>query len=563
MLLVSNFFPPRAVGGAEVVAYRQAKALAARGHHVTILAGAASSSENPAGRLSFDIYEGLPVYRLSIRSLDPDLNFYWSGAARRLRAILSTDQIDAVHIHNVMGLGANLIPAAQDAGARVMVTLHDHWGFCLRQTKLRPDGTICRNFEECTQCHCAVQPPEGVAVPTRLRRDYVAWCLSHADKLITPSKYLAGAYIEAGFPADLFEVVSNGIDLDSVSSSAKEKSPDGKVHFLSSAYLGEHKGMFVLLEALKLLAKEPALAGRWHVTIVGDGDLRERMTDILRANRLTENVTMAGRLPRQEVLALFPGSAVTVLASIWPENEPVSMLEAIASGTAQLATRLGGNVELVDDERSGLLVTPGDAVELAVAMRRYIEEPALAVRHGDYNRTRRVDFDERRTIDKIEALLRDLDQRGASARSPEPVIVCGTGWPPVEVAKLVANAHKHLVDPPKPRFVWHEWADSAVWKEANLLWLWDRHPEEGLVNLALRRGVPVLAPASIWTEGLARHYGAVILYKTYLEALAAMRVLLGTPHLREDFSARAKSAATAATALAQKSAFRLNSEVLN
>src|SRR5271157_1479422 len=134
ILLVNNFFPPHTVGGAEIVAYRQARALASRGHKVTILAGTESSASNPAGRLDFDGYNGLPVYRLSMRSLGPDLNFYWPAAAQRLRAIIVAEQIEVVHFHNVMGLGANLIPTARDAGTRCIVTLHDHWGFCLRAT---------------------------------------------------------------------------------------------------------------------------------------------------------------------------------------------------------------------------------------------------------------------------------------------------------------------------------------------------------------------------------------------------------------------------------------------
>jgi hypothetical protein len=143
------------------------------------------------------------------------------------------------------------------------------------------------------------------------------------------------------------------------------------------------------------------------------------------------------------------------------------------------------------------------------------------------------------------------------------VIVCGTGWPPPEAGALVDHLHEFLGHSTKPRLVWREWADTSVWKDAQLLWLWDRHPEEWLVNLALRRGVPVLAPASFWAEGLARHYGAVILYDTYLEALAAMRVLFTIPSLRGEFASRARPASVAATALAQKFAFALSSEAVN
>lgn len=563
ILVVSNFFPPHTVGGAEIVAYRQARGLRARGHEVTILGGVQSTENNPAGRLDFDIYDGLPVYRLSMRSLEPDLNFYWSAAARRLRAVIATNRIEVVHFHNAMGLGANLIPAVKQAGARCLVTLHDHWGFCLRATRLRKDGALCTNYEECAQCLRDQQPPNGMGVPTRLRRDYVAWCLGHADKLITPSSYLSGAYAEAGFPADSIAVISNGIDLDAVPTGPREPSPSSTIRFLCAAYLGEHKGVFVLLEALRLLAKDRTITSRWHLTIAGEGHLRRSTEKILRASGLTGNVTLTGQLPRHESLALFTRTDVTILASIWPENEPLSMLESIASGTAQIATRLGGNIELVEDGQSGFLVPAGDAAELAAAMRRYIDDPPLAAMHGAYNFARRQRFDEVRAIDQLEATLANVQRATPRSGSREPVIICGTGLPPIEVFKLVDHAHKFLADGPKARFIWREWADNSVWKDAALLWLWDRHPSESLVNTALRRGIPVLAPASYWAEGLARHYGAVILYDTYLEALAAMKVLLSVPTLRNEFAWRSRAASVAATALAPKSAFSLWAESVN
>lgn len=560
ILLVSNFFPPRTVGGAEIVAFRQARALAARGHKVTVLAGDLPTENAPAGTLSFEQHEGLPVYRLAMRSLDPDQNFHWPAAARRMKAIIAADGIETVHFHNVMGLGANLIPAAKDDGALCLATLHDHWGFCFRQTLLRPDGSHCHNFDECAVCLSAIQPPGGTALPMRLRRDYVAWCLGQADYLITPSAYLASAYAKAGFSTERISVVSNGIDLAAVPDQAKGPSPDSAVRFLCAAYLGEHKGILVLFEAMKQLAQDPTVSSRWHVTIAGEGHLRPALDKAVKTYGLSRNVSLVGRVPRPELLALMSQTDVAVLASVWPENEPVSMLEAIASGSAQIATRTGGNIELVEDMRSGFLVAPGDAEELAEAMRKYIVDPALAAQHGAYNRNRRREFDETNTIDRLEEIMAAQQRSTAAGSAREPVIICGTGWPALEVSALTSHIHDHLGWGPAPRFVWREWADQRVWKDADLLWLWDRHPEEWLVNAALRRGVPVLAPATHWAEGLARHYGGIILYRTYLEALAAMRSVLSIPTLRAEFAWRSRAASASATVMAPNTAFRLNSE---
>ena len=328
------------------------------------------------------------------------------------------------------------------------------------------------------------------------------------------------------------------------------------MRFLCSAYLGEHKGIPVLIEAVKRLSQDASISVPWQVTIAGEGHLRPMIESAVQSE-FGPHLRFVGRVPRSELLALMSETDVAVLASIWPENEPVTMLEAIASGTAQIATRLGGNLELVEDSQSGFLVTPGNAGELAQAMRRYILDAALAVKHGAFNHARRAKFDEQNTISRLEEIY--TGPRPASAPR-QPVVICGTGWPSLEVSALAGHAHEHLDHVSTPRFIWREWADATVWRDASLLWLWDRHPEESLVNMAIRRGVPVLAPANGWAEGLSRHYGGVILYRTYLEALAAMRPLLSTPTLREEFARRSHAAAGSATVMAPMSAFNLSSE---
>lgn len=565
ILIVSNFFPPQTVGGAEIVAFRQARALAVRGHEVAVLAGMQPTQQSPPGTLRFDRHEGLPVYRLSLRSLDPSLNFHWPGAAARLRAVVCAHDIEVVHFHNVVGMGANLIPVARAAAGSCLVTLHDHWGFCFQQTRLRKDGSVCQNHEECFQCRDHVKPNEMIALPMRLRRDYVMWCLNQANRLLVPSSYLSFAYAQAGVSATRMTVLSNGIELSLFPSTPKQESPDGKIRFLWSGYLGEHKGVPVLLRALDALGQEASLTGRWQIALAGEGHLRPQVEAAVASPRLKGKANFLGRLPRAQLLDLLRTSDVAVLTSVWPENEPVTLLEAMASGAAQIATRMGGNIGLVENNKTGFVIAPNDPTELADAMRNYILQPSLAARHGQNNFFRRADFDEAHTIDKLENLLLSTQSHDPELASlpPEPVIVCGTGWPPTQVTAMLNRVHDHLLPGLTPRFIWHEWSEPATWKDTVLLWLWDGEPAERLVNEALRRGVPVLAPKTDKAVGLARHYGGVILYRTYLEALATLRTLLSIPTLRTEFSWCASASAASATALAAREAFSLGSESLS
>ena len=99
ILMVSNFFPPDTVGGAGIVALRQATALQRYGHTVSIFCG--SISEEAPGFLTNESYSNLPVYRLRIRSLEKDLDFYWTVAAERFRSVVYFTRPDIVHFHNL------------------------------------------------------------------------------------------------------------------------------------------------------------------------------------------------------------------------------------------------------------------------------------------------------------------------------------------------------------------------------------------------------------------------------------------------------------------------------
>ena len=216
------------------------------------------------------------------------------------------------------------------------------------------------------------------------------------------------------------------------------------MRFLWSGYLGEHKGVLVLLEAIENLCGDRELSGRWELTIAGDGHLKAKLESALRSGKFGKHVEFLGRVPRKELLQRLRSTDVSLLTSIWPENEPVTMLEAIASGTAQIATRIGGNVGLVEHNSSGFLITPNDATELAQAMRRYILDPALAAQHGARNCERRTEYDEKRTIEKLESIVFSPETPAAEESGREPVVICGTAWPAVEVAVLMNRVHDHL-----------------------------------------------------------------------------------------------------------------------
>jgi len=136
--------------------------------------------------------------------------------------------------------------------------------------------------------------------------------------------------------------------------------------------LNRMKGVEYFLEAAKVLAERlPDVC----FLVVGDGGIRPELEE--RAARLG----LGGRIVftgfRSDIPDLLSEAAVSVLPSL-SEGISNTLLESMASGVPVVATRVGGNPEVVEDGVSGLLVPPRDSAALAAAIGRILEDEQLA-----------------------------------------------------------------------------------------------------------------------------------------------------------------------------------------
>jgi sugar transferase (PEP-CTERM/EpsH1 system associated) len=150
--------------------------------------------------------------------------------------------------------------------------------------------------------------------------------------------------------------------------------------------MAEVKNFPSLVRAFMCLASVSSdMADRVRLVIVGDGVARQACLDLLDQSGLSKLAWLPGE--RSDVAEIMRSLDVFVLPSL---NEGISntILEAQASGLPVIATRVGGNVELVEENVNGLLVEPNDEEGLARALQGYFENPALSKRHGAIARSR-------------------------------------------------------------------------------------------------------------------------------------------------------------------------------
>ncbi|MCO6007951.1 glycosyltransferase family 4 protein [Actinoallomurus purpureus] len=139
---------------------------------------------------------------------------------------------------------------------------------------------------------------------------------------------------------------------------------------LTVARLAEQKGLPTLLDAAAGWAR---LDPRPLVVIAGDGPLEAELRDRIAAEHLP--VRLLGR--RTDVADLLAAADVAVVPSVW-EGQPLIVQEVLRAGRPLVATRVGGVPGMVGE--AALLVPSGDADELEGAVRRVLDDPALADR---------------------------------------------------------------------------------------------------------------------------------------------------------------------------------------
>lgn len=201
-------------------------------------------------------------------------------------------------------------------------------------------------------------------------RALVQGTLRGAGAVIGVSRPMLDALAALGAPRDRVTLVPNGVDraLFQPRSRAEARASlglDARSKVL--VYVGrleQAKGLHELCDALASI--ERRAPGRFVVALVGDGALRKTMEERRDAGL---PLVVAGARPAEDVASFLAAADALVLPS-WAEGTPNVVLEALAAGRPVVATRVGGIPDVVEHERTGLLVPPRDATALADAIER-------------------------------------------------------------------------------------------------------------------------------------------------------------------------------------------------
>lgn len=339
-------------------------ALAARGHHVTLLVrpDTADAPRDPLAFYGLAPVEGLTIARVAVAGPSPVRRATYLASAVR-RSLAGSPRPSVVFTRD-LGVAA-LLARVPRAGRPPLV--YESHGYAPVVSALMP------------ALHARAATASAAKLARLERRERRVY--EQAEGYVTLTAAHAAELRGRFAPRDDVAVVPDGTRLEAGRAFDWAGPRGGRPLVGYAGHLYPWKGVDVLVEALALVPEADGVIVGGHPR---ESDLG-RVQSLAAARGLSERVRFTGLVPPQDVPARLEAADVLVLPNVETEvsaryTSPLKLFEYLAAGRPIVASRLPALEEVLVDGENAILVAPGDARALADGIRRVVADPALARR---------------------------------------------------------------------------------------------------------------------------------------------------------------------------------------
>jgi glycosyltransferase involved in cell wall biosynthesis len=382
VLLVSHRYPPDGISGVERYSQTLAEDLAKSGHTVSVVTRRPLITPQEPRLVRERAAHGITIFRAvgGIIGLDRFLDHH-ERLEEIFDAVMIESDPDVVHFNHLRDWPPQVVEIAHQ-NAAVVLSLHDFYFACPLIHLQKLSGELCDGPDGGRECARTCFKGEGEAASLRwgTRAAYFRRLLALADRIVTPSPYVANYFERFGAGPERIRIVPNGIQIaDEARVDVREPSPRRQGP-LKLAFLGtvtSHKGVHVILDALRLAdldSVDVAVLGG----IADQGYVRE-----LRARAKSVpglEIHFYGGYELDELSYLLQDIDVVIIPSLVPETFSITTREALVRGIPVIVSTLGALPEAVTDGENGLTFDATRPSELAGILQRLSEDRNLLPR---------------------------------------------------------------------------------------------------------------------------------------------------------------------------------------
>lgn len=333
----------RSGGGAEVQSQREYSMIRSHGHEAFFLTFDCDFPTELDGHTP-----NIPVNR-------NDLQKAWYRVVRCpeeevIKRVIDEISPDVIHLENVYDTSASLFKIV--ARYPTLQTVRDYTVICPKSTCITNEDMPCSGYKlgKCLSC---CKSNAGHIVRTLIQSIYNRNRMQAVDMLVAPSGALARAATANGIPID---ELNNPFDFSKSVTNARRISQ--KRRYFAYGRICRVKGFGFLLDAWSIFSKN-----RNDVELVIAGRIdKDYEKSFLKKCRMCSNVQYLGPIAYDEVMQLYPSVYCVVVPSIWMENYPNTVLEALANKVLVTGSRRGGIPDMVGDDRFLFEPTQTDSI---------------------------------------------------------------------------------------------------------------------------------------------------------------------------------------------------------
>ena len=393
VLMVNAFHYLR--GGVERACFDETRWLGEAGHEVAPFAIQDPRNRPSATDACFappaDYGEGAPLMK-QIAQLPRAI---WSRPAEQaMERLLTGFQPDVAHVHAPSRyLTPSVLRPLERANVPVVMTVHDFKPWCTNRVMFAKGQPCerCRGRQHwhalATGCVQDSHAKSAIGMVEAYTHDAIG-AYRAVRRWIAPSEFALEKAAEWGAPRDRLRLLSHGLErrtgLDEngerrwgnpAPAAAASAAVPGEPYVLFAGRVSIEKGVKLLPALARALGKTPLI-------VAGEGPLLAQLEAAA-----VPNLRLAGRLEGATFAALRANARVVIVPSLFYETYGYAVAEALLDARPVVASRIGALPELIEHDRTGLLVPPGDEAALIAAVRRALTESA-ALQWGAAGRER-------------------------------------------------------------------------------------------------------------------------------------------------------------------------------